>query len=131
VAAGFQACRPGRISRDAKSGCSAKAKRDTLTAMPLEVSNFTKSRREVRTVLPIGATVLAPARCCWIYFAETTTDGIVGLDHKHVTPRILQICKVETVNTTSAAEFRLNMSCVTLALNYDLRRLGLFPDLSR
>jgi hypothetical protein len=48
-AAGFQFARPGNVSRTAKSGCSADARRDTESAMPLDVSNFTKSRREVLT----------------------------------------------------------------------------------
>src|ERR1700746_252146 len=53
VAAGFQLCRPGNVSRAAKSGSSAKAKRETLSAIPLAVSSFTTSRREVFTKSPL------------------------------------------------------------------------------
>src|SRR5215469_183785 len=47
VAAGFHACRPGKVSRAAKLGSSAIAKRDTLRAMPLAVTDLTNSRREI------------------------------------------------------------------------------------
>jgi hypothetical protein len=33
-----------------KSGCCAKASGETESAIPLEVSNFTKPRREVLTI---------------------------------------------------------------------------------
>jgi hypothetical protein len=62
LAAGFHACLPGSVSRDTKSGCSANAKRDTLTAMPLEVSSFTKSRREVLTIPTLWNFMSAAAR---------------------------------------------------------------------
>src|SRR5437868_7267948 len=47
VAAGFHACRPGKVSRAAKLGSSAIARRDTLRAMPLAVTDVTNSRREI------------------------------------------------------------------------------------
>jgi hypothetical protein len=47
VAAGFQACLPGSVSRTANPGSSAKAKRDTLSAMPLAVTDVTNARREI------------------------------------------------------------------------------------
>src|SRR5262249_13864746 len=47
VAAGFQACLPGSVSRAANPGSSAKAKRDRLSAMPLAVSGVTNARREI------------------------------------------------------------------------------------
>ena len=47
LAAGFQLCRPGSVSRAANPGPSALAKRDRLSAIPLAVTNLTNSRREV------------------------------------------------------------------------------------
>jgi hypothetical protein len=47
VAAGFQPCRPGSVSRAAKLGSAAIAKRVMLSAMPLAVADLTKSRREI------------------------------------------------------------------------------------
>jgi hypothetical protein len=47
VAAGFQACLPGSVSRAANPGSSAKAKRDTLSAMPLAVADVMNARREI------------------------------------------------------------------------------------
>src|SRR5262249_43637215 len=47
VAAGFQPRRPGRVSRTANPGSSAIANRDTLSAMPLAVTDVTNSRREM------------------------------------------------------------------------------------
>jgi hypothetical protein len=47
VAAGFQPCRPGNVSRAAKFGSSAIAKGVMLSAMPLAVADLTKSRREI------------------------------------------------------------------------------------
>src|SRR5262249_37405043 len=47
VAAGFQACLPGSVSRVANPGSSAKAKRDTLSAMPLAVTDVMNVRREI------------------------------------------------------------------------------------
>src|SRR5215475_9264680 len=46
VAAGFQPCRPGSVSRVAKFGSSAIAKGVMLTAIPLTVADLTKGRRE-------------------------------------------------------------------------------------
>ena len=51
LAAGFQFPRPGNISRAAKSGCAAEARRETESAMPLEASSLTKWRRVVRKIL--------------------------------------------------------------------------------
>jgi len=53
AAAGLKFCRPGKVSRAAKSGCWAKASGETESAMPLDVRNFTKSRREVLTILTL------------------------------------------------------------------------------
>src|SRR5215468_8761118 len=50
VAAGFHACRPGKVSRAAKLDSSAIARRDTLRAMPLAVTDVTNSRREILIV---------------------------------------------------------------------------------
>src|SRR5262245_33728788 len=47
VAAGFQPCRPGSVSRAAKFGSPAIAKGVMLSAMPLAVADLTKSRREI------------------------------------------------------------------------------------
>src|ERR1700730_15707814 len=51
VAAGFQCCGPGRVSRAANPGSSAIAKRDTLRAIPLAVADLTNSRREICILL--------------------------------------------------------------------------------
>src|SRR6516164_5984438 len=60
VAAGFHACLPGSVSRAAKSGSSAKAKRDRLSAMPLAVAPFTNSRRDVHIAPPLASlTIMA------------------------------------------------------------------------
>src|SRR5258708_35554125 len=50
VAAGFQLCRPGSVSRAANSGSSAIARRDVLRTMPLAVVDLTNSRREILIV---------------------------------------------------------------------------------
>src|SRR3981081_2863989 len=50
VAAGFQPCRPGSVSRAAKFGSSAIAKGGMLGATPLAVADLTKSRREILIV---------------------------------------------------------------------------------
>src|SRR5262249_4211926 len=50
VAAGFQSCRPGSVSRAAKFGSPAIAKGVMLSAMPLAVADLTKSRREILIV---------------------------------------------------------------------------------
>src|SRR5215475_14540896 len=50
VAAGFQPCRPGSVSRAAKCGSSAIAKGVMLSAIPLAVADLTKSRREILIV---------------------------------------------------------------------------------
>src|SRR5262245_3111913 len=47
LAAGFQPCRHGSVSRAAKLGSSAIARRDTLSAMPLAITDVTNSRREI------------------------------------------------------------------------------------
>src|SRR5437660_6377110 len=53
VAAGFQRCRPGSVSRAAKLGSSADPKRDRLRAIPLAVTHLTNSRREGRMLPPL------------------------------------------------------------------------------
>jgi hypothetical protein len=50
VAAGFQPCRPGSVSRTAKLGSAAIAKGVMLSAIPLAVADLTKSRREILIV---------------------------------------------------------------------------------
>src|SRR5262245_53901337 len=75
VAAGFHFSRPGKISRAAKSGCSAKARRDTESAMPLEVSNLTKSRREVLTKPPLLGAYVRTGRACWMCFSLISLKG--------------------------------------------------------
>src|SRR5947209_11948244 len=50
LAAGFHACRPGKVSRAAKLGSSAIANGDTLSAMPLAVTDLTNSRRDILIV---------------------------------------------------------------------------------
>jgi hypothetical protein len=47
LAAGFQPCRPGRVSRAVNEASSAIAKGDALNAMPLAVTDLTNSRREI------------------------------------------------------------------------------------
>src|SRR5215475_11249425 len=54
VAAGFQPCRPGSVSRAANSGSSASAKRDRLSAIPLAVTHLTNSRRDGCMLIPRG-----------------------------------------------------------------------------
>src|ERR1700674_1198059 len=54
AAAGFQPCRPGNVSRVAKSGTSAAAKRDRPSVIPLAVTHFTNSRRDGRMIPPLG-----------------------------------------------------------------------------
>src|SRR6516162_4565809 len=49
LAAGLNFCRPGNVSRALNGTSSADARRETESAMPLDVSNLTKSRREVFT----------------------------------------------------------------------------------
>src|SRR5437660_5908390 len=72
VAAGFQRCRPGSVSRAANPGSSAKTRRDRLSAIPLAVTHFTNSRREVRIALPLIShdTTMARSR------ASSTEDGL-------------------------------------------------------
>src|SRR5947199_10565368 len=53
-AAGFQFCRPGKVSRVANPASSADPSRDMLSAMPLAVTHFTNSRREGCMLLPHG-----------------------------------------------------------------------------
>src|SRR5262245_1560984 len=48
LAAGFQPCRPGSVSRASKVGSAAIASGDTLSAMPLAATDLTNSRREIR-----------------------------------------------------------------------------------
>src|SRR5262245_28779001 len=55
VAAGFQACLPVSVSRAANPGSAAKAKRDRLSAMPLEVAPFTNPRRDVHIAPPLAS----------------------------------------------------------------------------
>jgi hypothetical protein len=59
---GFKCSRPGNVSRVAKSCAWAEAKRENESAMPLDVSNFTKSRREVFTGALFPHALLLPAR---------------------------------------------------------------------
>src|SRR4029077_6739249 len=59
VAAGFHACRPGKVSRAAKLGSSAIARRDTLRAMPLAGTNLTNSRRDGCMLIPRVHVVIA------------------------------------------------------------------------
>ena len=54
LAAGFQFCRPGSVSRAANVGSAADAKRDRLSAIPLAVTHLTNSRREGRMLSPFG-----------------------------------------------------------------------------
>src|ERR1700761_7608821 len=56
LAAGFQFCRPGIVSRAAKLVSEAAARRDRLSEMPLAVIHCTNSRREGRMLLPLGQT---------------------------------------------------------------------------
>jgi hypothetical protein len=72
-AAGFKFPRPGNVSSVAKSGASAEAKRENESAMPLDVSNFTKSRREVFTSAP-----LAPGVGFALYLAASLLGLLVG-----------------------------------------------------
>src|ERR1700737_1183376 len=54
LAAGFQFCRPGSVSRAANVGSAADAKREKLSAMPLAVTHLTNSRRDGRMLPPLG-----------------------------------------------------------------------------
>ena len=54
LAAGFQLCRPGSVSRAANVASSADAKRDRLSAIPLAVTHLTNSRREGRMLPPLS-----------------------------------------------------------------------------
>src|SRR4029077_18567836 len=132
VAAGFQLCRPGNVSRDAKSGSCAKAKREMLSAMPLEVSSFTKSRREVLTIPPscfalrLGTSTPRPRALLLdvleVISAGTTVkfeDRRIGDHHNGVTGRILQDCKLQIANVNRQArrvpsEYELRHRCVKL-----------------
>src|SRR5215469_7596566 len=55
VAAGFQRCRPGSVSRTENSGSSAMLKRERLSVMPVVVTHLTNSRREGRILAPRGS----------------------------------------------------------------------------
>src|SRR5437763_17150574 len=50
LAAGLNFCWPGNVSRRPNGTSSADARRETESAMPLDVRNLTKSRREVFTM---------------------------------------------------------------------------------
>src|SRR4029077_13237649 len=109
VAAGLKFCRPGKVSRAAKSGSSAKARRDTESAMPLEVSNFTKSRREALTMPTLLELffAIAPSRACQMRSKLLRQKNVQTRlsrrdDHKHVTRRILQDCGVVNTNMKRA-----------------------------
>src|SRR5215471_15761169 len=52
VAAGFQRCRPGSVSRAENSGSSAMLKHERLSVMPVVVTHLTNSRREGRILAP-------------------------------------------------------------------------------
>src|SRR4029077_2260303 len=72
LAAGFQRCRPGSVSRSAKLGSSASAIRDILRAIPLAVTDLTNSRREMLIVprlLPFETELWTrySAIRCWNY----------------------------------------------------------------
>src|SRR5262245_9245600 len=59
VAAGFHAPLPGSVSRAAKSGSSAEAKRDRLRVMPLAVTHLMNSRRDGCMLMPRVRVVIA------------------------------------------------------------------------
>src|SRR5215472_3593656 len=133
VAAGFQFCRPGSVSRAAKSVTSAKARRDTESAMPLDVSNFTKSRREVFTSVPLAARVGFAFYC-----AGATLSGLL-LKGKYFRrePRTVRSCRRAlrechvmyiTKDAISRGDRRYT-GCATGALNYGLRGQRYFPHL--
>ncbi|KAF0209992.1 MAG: hypothetical protein FD172_2985 [Methylocystaceae bacterium] len=71
VAAGFQPCLPGSVSRAANSGSFARARRDRLSAMPLAVTSLANSRREAFTLRPHGS---APATANGDAFIGTGID---------------------------------------------------------
>ena len=71
VAAGFQRCRPGSVSRAAKSGCSAIANGEKLSAMPLIVADFTNSRREMCMLPHFSLAAPALPRCAFAGLAQT------------------------------------------------------------
>src|ERR1700683_575636 len=70
VAAGFQPCRPGSVSRAVNPLSSACAKRDKLSAMPLAVANLTNSRREFHMLLTSWS---GRRSCVWQYEWELRT----------------------------------------------------------
>src|SRR6516225_3158900 len=76
VAAGFQRCRPGSVSRAANLGSSAVATRDRVRTMPLAVADLTNSRREI----PMRCTFsLAPPNLCLVSLPR-------GLPHSEQDP---------------------------------------------
>jgi hypothetical protein len=93
LAAGFQFSRPGKVSRAAKSGCSAEARRETESAMPLEVSNLTKSRREVLTKPPplLGACVrTGPLLATAFRFSVKTAYLVCSRYHPHPPDKLVK-----------------------------------------
>src|ERR1700731_4741285 len=74
VAAGFQLCRPGRVSRAANGGSSAGAKRGKLSAMPLAVTHLTNSRREGRMLSPLGRRCYERVGTSFICVRPTSAD---------------------------------------------------------
>src|SRR5262249_3357643 len=66
IAAGFQLWRPGNVSRVSKSGLSAKAARDRLSAMPNDVAEATNCRRDM------------PMRGYLVAYPKTCTHSVAG-----------------------------------------------------
>src|SRR5215475_13813198 len=75
LAAGFHACRPGKVSRAAKLGSSAIARRDTLRAMPLAVTDVTNARREILIVLRLYRLPVRARRCVRALFGHFDLRG--------------------------------------------------------
>jgi len=66
VAAGFQPCLPGNVSRAAKLGSAAIAKGVMLSAIPLAVADLTKSRREILIMPRLHWLNTRPSSCAWM-----------------------------------------------------------------
>src|ERR1700736_4073759 len=66
LAAGFQFCRPGSVSRAANVGSAADAKREKLSAMPLAVTHLTNSRRDGRMLPPLGRRSMSAWHDFWL-----------------------------------------------------------------
>src|ERR1700722_11575433 len=78
VAAGFQACRPGSVSRAVNAGSSAQAKRDRLSAMPLAVTDLTNWRREVLMLPLLGQRYYERLDTGYICARQTQADQAQG-----------------------------------------------------